>query len=354
MIKNVKYSDKPFQVRNFVDMEKEGQLILNPDIQRRFFWTISKSSKIIDSILINAPIPSVFLNETRSGDFEVIDGQQRLTSIISFVNGVYEPTGKPFELILSKTHPLYGMTFKQLPTEYRKRLLSYTINTVSLDSDNDPRLAEEIFLRLNCGSAQTNAMELRNCTRDRNFPDFLNELSNIPLFRKMSGFKTPNQRMLDIEWILAFIAYYNRGHNVFTSSMQRTFLSSEFDRLKNITDDEKQAIRVAFKLGLDNCKLILGNNAFWTTDEDGNTEFRNTGCFGLFTTLMTTFARIPSEICVLKREELRRELVDNLQNNYRFRECIRKNKKSNIIYRHKTMETFEKTFFSDELFIGRE
>ena len=77
---------------------KRGKLVIQPDFQRYFVWDISKSSKLVESALLDIPLPVVYLSEESDGKVYVIDGQQRLTSFFSFIDGVFPDGNKVFKL----------------------------------------------------------------------------------------------------------------------------------------------------------------------------------------------------------------------------------------------------------------
>ena len=117
--------------------DEKGRLLIQPDYQRKYVWDTTKASKLIESILINIPIPIVYLAATRDGKINVIDGQQRLTSIFSFIEGKF-PDGRAFKLSgLQVKTELKGKTFKDLDEEDQNKIFDYSI---SLDPAPDSSL----------------------------------------------------------------------------------------------------------------------------------------------------------------------------------------------------------------------
>ena len=86
--KKIIWQAKDFSLREFQSMKQDGDLVLQPEYQRKYVMNIKMASRLIESILIDVPIPVVYLAEEMDGTFSVIDGQQRLTSFISFIEGV--------------------------------------------------------------------------------------------------------------------------------------------------------------------------------------------------------------------------------------------------------------------------
>ena len=97
------------------DKYKKGKLVLQPDFQRQFVWDRKKSSRLIESVLLSVPLPIIYLSEQPDGKEYVIDGQQRLTSLFSFIDGKF-PSGEEFRLIgLNPYRELNKSSFKEIP-----------------------------------------------------------------------------------------------------------------------------------------------------------------------------------------------------------------------------------------------
>ena len=88
---------KDFSIREFTSMLQDGDLVLQPEYQRKYVATVNIASRLIESVLMDVPIPVIYLAEEKDGSYSVIDGQQRLTSFISFINGKF-PNGETFKL----------------------------------------------------------------------------------------------------------------------------------------------------------------------------------------------------------------------------------------------------------------
>lgn len=112
---------KDFSIREFLTMKNDGELALQPNYQRNYVATDLIASKLIESILLDVPIPVVYLAEEQDGSYSVIDGQQRLTSFLSFLEGKF-PDNRPFKLSGLKVLPeLNRKLFTDLDPELQKR-----------------------------------------------------------------------------------------------------------------------------------------------------------------------------------------------------------------------------------------
>ena len=202
------------QVTSLHTKHKRGRLVLQPDFQRQFVWDRKKASRLIESALLNVPLPIIYLSEQPDGIEHVIDGQQRLTSFFSFIDGVF-PDGKPFTLQGLTAYPeLEGDGFKDLSEKQQEKITEYNLRTVTLLKQSDDDLKFEIFERLNTGSEPLKDMELRNCIYRGPYMTLLRELSTEPDFRAVSPFSGPDKRMRDVELVLRFAAFYHATYTI--------------------------------------------------------------------------------------------------------------------------------------------
>lgn len=161
---------------------KDGDLDVQPDFQRGFVWDIVKASRLIESILLDIPLPVIYLSQEKDSREYVIDGQQRLTSFFSFIDGKLPdpllPFGKDFKLNnLNVFTELNGVFFKDLPKELQKKIRYYKVRTITFRKESEQDLKFEVFERLNTGAVSLNDQELRNCIYRGKYNDLLWKLS---------------------------------------------------------------------------------------------------------------------------------------------------------------------------------
>ena len=155
---------KDLSIRELITLKSEGNLDLQPSYQREYVYDSNKSrpSRLIESILMDVPIPVIYLAEEKDCSYSVIDGQQRLTTFISFVEGKF-PSGEVFKLsglkILSE---LNKKSFSDLPKELQNKIRGTTLHTIIIRKESNEDIKFEIFERLNTGSIKLNEDEIRN------------------------------------------------------------------------------------------------------------------------------------------------------------------------------------------------
>ncbi len=165
--RTVKTQNIEFDLETIIKRIDKGIIKLDPDYQRRHRWSDELSSRLIESLLLNIPIPVVYISQDVDVDdeteenvsrFTIIDGQQRLTAIYRFMKNELELVG------LETLEGVNGLLYRQLPPFLLRRLDERTVKCLRIDSTLDPQVKYDIFERLNTGSVKLEAQELRNAT----------------------------------------------------------------------------------------------------------------------------------------------------------------------------------------------
>ncbi|RAO54400.1 DUF262 domain-containing protein [Micromonospora saelicesensis] len=153
-----------YSVAEFIEWFEQGRIILSPDFQRGEVWRNPAKAFLIDTILRGYPVPPIHMRfrlDRGKVMREVIDGQQRLTSVIQFYNG---PLALPKGTAAagSATAPWAGLKYSQLPDELQERFLTYTFRCEVYRGSISDNLVQEIFSRINIHSVPLSDQELRN------------------------------------------------------------------------------------------------------------------------------------------------------------------------------------------------
>lgn len=200
-----------FDVEGLVKRIKRGDIFV-PPFQRNFVWKLSESSRLIESLLLGLPVPGIFLaQEQDTGKMLVIDGQQRLLSLLYFFEGVFNPNKeqtKPKVFALEKVQPQFdGQTYQMLSPKDRISLENCVIHATvvkqDLPSDDDTSIYH-IYERLNSGGRKLTPQEIRTAVFHGRLLDSINMLNRHPSWRTIYG--NTNERMKDEELILRFFA----------------------------------------------------------------------------------------------------------------------------------------------------
>ena len=178
------------QVRDMID--RKEAINLHPEYQRRLRWTTAQKSRLIESLLLNIPIPPVFFYESDAARYEVMDGQQRLNTIREFFSGSFALVG------LKVLSPLNGIRYPKAPPRVKRTLDRASISAIVLLMESESEISGQgtlaltdirrlVFDRLNTGGMKLNAQELRNAQNPGPFNDAIVELSRYSLFTEVFG-----------------------------------------------------------------------------------------------------------------------------------------------------------------------
>ncbi len=224
--KRVLTQSRDESVEALVSRIRKGRLILQPEFQRDFVWSSSKAGALIESILMRIPLPVIYVSELEDGCWEVVDGQQRLTAIKSFLDGRF-PDGRPFRLgPLKVRDDLRGNTFSSLTQEEQNAIEDYSLRVIMIQKEADPDLKFEVFERLNSGADKLNDMELRNCIYRGPYNDLLKDLVNNQTLLNIRGDSAPDVRMQDRQLLLRFFAMWRSTHLRYRGPMKQ-FMNHE-------------------------------------------------------------------------------------------------------------------------------
>jgi uncharacterized protein DUF262 len=250
------------QLPNFVDaLKRPGWMELRPFYQRRPRWEAARQSKLIESFIMNVPVPPLFVYESDLAKYEVMDGQQRITAILDFYTNKLSLEG------LEQWPELNGRIYDTLPSEIKKgidrRSISYIVllKESASTSEEESLLRQEVFERLNTGGVSLSHQEIRNALYQGKFNSLLLELVKNATFRRIWSLPPYSESaeknraeelvtnslyvpMRDIEIILRFFALrhveqYQRG--------MKGFLDLYMVRARTFTDEDVQLLRSLFE-----------------------------------------------------------------------------------------------------------
>jgi hypothetical protein len=210
--------------------------IIVPGFERKFVWDIKQASRLIESFLLGLPVPAIFLYiEPKTNKQLLIDGQQRLLSIVYFFEGYFgEPINGQRTVFrlkgLNEKSPYYEKTYEDLKSTNEAAinqlndsvLRAFIVKQVGPQGDSGS--IYHIFERLNTGGTQLVGQEIRNCIYYGPFNDMLKGLNKNLSWRKIFGRNDEDKRQRDIEHIVRFLALYYKGEK-YTKPM-KNFLSN--------------------------------------------------------------------------------------------------------------------------------
>jgi hypothetical protein len=255
-VKDRRVSTQPYDlaIKALIAQIADGTIFLKPiserpSFQRRYVWTDKLASKLIESILLNVPIPPCYLSQNEDFELDVIDGQQRLFSIYRFINNQFNLTN------LEVLPDFNGLAFFKLPPKEQKKIETHTLRCVLITNESHPEIKFDVFERLNTNTIPLNAQELRNCLFRGGLNNLLKELVRYDPWLSVIGRKLPDKRMRDEELILRFFAFYKKGLSSYRTP-QKHWLNDMAKEGRDFSKKEIEDLGAVWKAGIDN-NLIL-------------------------------------------------------------------------------------------------
>lgn len=245
-------------LQSISDMVESGSIDINPKYQRRERWDDVKNSGLIESFLLNIPVPPIYLAEDEYGVYSVIDGKQRVTAIYKFLK---ENLALKH---LEKFNELEGYRFESLPIPLKNALkIRPYLRVVTLLRQSDPDLKHEVFLRLNKAGVALNAQEIRNVAFRGKFNEMLFELSETAYLKtqlKATKESKTYREMIDVQYVLRFFTVKEFWKN-FPGNMDKAmdrYMVANYKNSAQVIEGQKKD----FLDALNFCQTIWGKDGF--------------------------------------------------------------------------------------------
>lgn len=172
------------------DMYKDGELAIAPDYQRLFRWDEEKQSRFIESLILEMPVPPIFVIETENGVYELIDGLQRISSYLHFRGEKLGDENRE-SLVLNGcdiVEELNGLSYDELPKTLQIKIKRSFVRMEVIKKESEKSLKYHMFKRLNTGGELLSDQEIRNCTirlLNSDALTFIEDCSQNPDYREV-------------------------------------------------------------------------------------------------------------------------------------------------------------------------
>ena len=333
-VKDRKLFTQPYDlsISDIVRQIKEKTLHLRPlsnrpNFQRKYVWTNRLASLLIESILLNIPIPPCYFSQNEDFELDVIDGQQRIFSIFRFMDNKLPLTG------LGVISEINGKKFYELDAKLRKKIETHTLRSVIITNDSHPEIQFDVFERLNTHTMPLNAQELRNCMYRGSLNDLLGELAGYGPWLGILGKRTPDKRLRDEELILRFFAFRINGFSSYRTP-QKHWLNDLADAGRGYSEDRISELRDEWKRTIAKCLMIFSpGDCFRRIEPSGGRRVINRALMDL---VMTTVADKSEEQVRIKASDFLR-YYSCLLRNEEFTDLISRA----IDHKSRTLQRFE-------------
>jgi uncharacterized protein with ParB-like and HNH nuclease domain len=171
-----------FTIATIENLLRESKIVV-PEFQRRYVWNRSQASRLIESLIIQCPIPVIYLDQEDDGTLKAIDGNQRLWAIRLFLENNFKLTG------LKAFPDLNGFLFRQHDPRFQVHIHNRTIRCITILKETHPQIKFDVFERLNTGAVQLTPQELRHGLYHGRLMEQLDELGEYEPWQRLSGIK---------------------------------------------------------------------------------------------------------------------------------------------------------------------
>lgn len=237
------------------------EIDLYPDFQRKDdLWDAGKQSRLIESILINFPLPAFYFDGTDDNKWLVVDGLQRLSAIRNFVINK--------TLILTELEflkDLNGENYDTLPRSLQRKIEETQIVAYIIKPGTPPKVKYNIFRRINTGGLVLEPQEIRHALNQGLPAKYVAELAELQEFKQVTEKKISSERMLDREFVTRFIAFYMNEPESYTPDLD-TFLNNSMAQINKLSESDIIKMKQDFIQSMIASKDIFGNWAFRKAD----------------------------------------------------------------------------------------
>lgn len=239
-----------------INMYRDREIIISPEYQRAFRWDEQRQSDFIESILLGIPFPSIFVATNPDGKWELIDGLQRVSTVLSFFDELKDENGNPYpknglKLVEgSMLKGLKGITIDTLPLEYKLQIKRTPCRVEIILKESEFKMRYELFKRLNTGGEGLSRQEIRNCIfrgLDSRYSEFVAELSQNSIFREIVNISISNEeKMYYEELVLRYLTLKNKGTRYSQANIQDYMDDYLESQCKEFDDAQIQADKELF------------------------------------------------------------------------------------------------------------
>ncbi|QLE09953.1 DUF262 domain-containing protein [Pseudoalteromonas shioyasakiensis] len=292
---------------------------LNPEYQRKHRWSGETSSRLIESLILNIPVPFIYISQDIDVDdevdddvarYSVIDGQQRLTAIFKFFKNEIELNS------LEVLPQLNGCKYRDLPPFLVRRLEERSIRCLRIDSTLDQQVKYDIFERLNSGSVKLEPQELRNATCRGPFKTLIKQLiknKHFVLNTKLTDKR--KEKMEDEELVLRFFAFgHDNGYLSYQGGL-KTFLTSQMIKFNKLDENVIDSLKHEFEVVMKKIHDELDDLPFAKYRSNDGVSFKKMSDFNVSVYDAVVGLSIKASI---QNEVLNREALNNLFSNKDF------------------------------------
>ncbi len=270
----------PMSIGEVTNLYRDGELKIRPEFQRLFRWSPTQKSRLVESLILGIPLPSIFVAQNEDGKWELIDGLQRVSTILQLQGELIDHENRkvpPLTLVGTKYLPaLEGRVWQSddpatsLSEAQRLDIKRTKIDVKIIKRESSPKTKYDLFQRLNSYGSALTAQEMRSALLVAVSPDFfswLESLAKLPSF--LASVQLPERLLeerFDLELVIRFLLLHARPESGITVSVLRDFTQ--------LLDDESVAMAMEYPRNCKEAGRIFAETFDFIFQQGGDKVFR--------------------------------------------------------------------------------
>jgi len=297
------------------------KIILEVPFQRQYVWNDDKASKLIESIIMNVPIPPIYFAEEENGKWLVVDGLQRLNSLLRYFQNEYGL--KKLEILKD----LELMKFKDLPPKSKSLISNGQLRVNVIKKDSHPDIKYDIFMRLNKGAVTLNYQELRNCLYRGDLNNLAKSIvSENKKFLNILGLKAPHNRFLDVEFVVRTFALisnlmYNAKDGYYINNYNGRLVTYINNYMKDniaISPERLADLKTLFNETIDKVIGVFGTDKSFRDLSESKSKVNK----ALADCILISFSKYKIDVLIKNRDKIQEALRKLLIEDLKFKAAI--------------------------------
>lgn len=358
-INDIKTDGYRMSIGEIANLYKDNDLIIFPEYQRYFRWNETQKSDLIESIILGIPVPPIFVAQDSTGKWDVIDGLQRISTIMEFMGilrqreseELYEPSRMIATKFLPSLEGKYwnkkGDPNNSLAEEVRRKFKRRKLDLVIIDSTSNPTAKYELFQRLNTNGSELTAQEIRNCLMlmiNKEFYSHVVEMAESDIFKRIIDISDKNkQEQFEKDLITRYLVARNSNLEKINSHEDiKKFLTEQIIILMNDPGIDMEKEKSDFINAITILDKVLKEDSFKKYYED-KLEFE--GSFSL-SSYESILCGISQNTNLWDDEEKLKRKIISIYNDQNYKDATIRGKRP--VLRFKELTDFSKRYFSNE------
>ena len=334
--KDIVIEVKPVTIETVLRRLKQKTLKLAPDFQRDNVWDPARKSRLIESLMLNIPIPIFYVSADDQGVWSVVDGLQRLSAIKEFIlDKSYRLTKLEFWGELFD-----GRSMDELPPLQYNQIMETVFQFVIISPSTPEKVKRNIFKRINTGGMPLSAQEIRHALYNGPGTKFLKELVDSESFKVATGESINDSRMAAREIVLRSLAFFSYCERAYKEPDMDDFLCSTLKMLNAMNPQSLPELSKRFSKSMKRCYELFGSHSFRISIVRGGTRSPvNKALFEVFTSILMRMDDDEYSNVLKRKDDIVQSLCELIREPLFYRSISRDSwKGTNVIYRYKKVK----------------